>query len=405
MKHFPAVLLSILLTFATLPLHASWESGVSAFKAGRYDEAAAVFEELVLSSPDAPQGHYMLGMSLLQQKRLDAAIKALGKAHELGPDDANTTLALAQAQLKASQADRALKTLAAADPAAVPKAARPNFEQLLAKAATASGLTGEADRALDRALATSPKSKPLWVAKATVAQRDGRSAERFTALAEVFEIDPKDASAGAGAVRAGIHLAQDTADPARKAERYRRAASLSRRLAAGSPTGEHLMLAGSAEMGAQDYEAALTSFEKARAAGSDDLLLDYYLGRSKLALDRDQEALEHLQATLDRSTDAELTRSVHAARGLAYRKLERFDEAAAALRQAGDTSQAEEMERYAKNRREWEIAKAECVEKRQKIADLKAGSEELKGTPEWAELEQEFAAVLAACESYFVEQS
>ena len=400
MKRFPTVLALSLAVLSTSPLYATWDSGVSAFRDGRYEEAASVFQDFVERSPEAPEGHYMLGMTRLRQQRLDESIGAFGKALDLGPSDARYTLALAQAQLKASRADDALATLGTTDPKAVPATMRSSFDQLLAKAANVSRRDSQAEEILERALAASPKSKPLWLASANVAQRRDRPEKRFEALSTVFELDADDTQAGSKAAHSAIAIAQNTGDPGLRTDWYQRASSLAHRLTASSPTAEHWMLAGGAAMGGHEYELALGSFEKARAAGDDSLELDYYVGRTHLALGQNEEALRYLQATLDRSPDAAMTASVHAARGLAYRKLEQFDQAAAAFRLAGDTVQAEEMAGYAANRREWALAKAECHERQQKIQELRQGSQELEGTPEWDELEQEFSDILTACKPY-----
>ena len=404
MNRFPVVLASILAVLSTSPLAASWDAGVDAFNTGRYEDAVSLFRDCVAASPQAPAGHYMLGMSLLRQERLAEAIGALGKAFELGPDDVRYSLALAQAQLKARRPDDALTTLGTADPAAVPDAMRSIFEQLLAKVAVSSRRDSDAERILKRALAVNPKSRPLWQALAIVTQRLDRPEESFSALASAFELDPSDPEAGAGAARSAIAVAQDEDDPDRKVEWYRRAAEVAQRLAGSFPTAEHHMLAGSAEMGAHQYQSALSSFQKARDAGADDVLLHYYLGRSNLALDCSEQALTHLQTSLGQSPDAELTREIHAARGLAYRKLEDFEHAADAYRLAGDAAQAAEMTGYADNRRQWAAEKARCIDKQRQIEQLRADSDELQGTPAWEELEQQFADVLAACETYLQAQ-
>ena len=49
------VLLTCALTaLLATPLLATWEDGVAAFKAGRYEDATAVFRSVVTASPDAP---------------------------------------------------------------------------------------------------------------------------------------------------------------------------------------------------------------------------------------------------------------------------------------------------------------------------------------------------------------
>lgn len=406
MPRTPALLACILLAaLTTSPLLATWNEGVSAFSSGRYDDAAAVFETFAARSPQAPEGHFMLGLCRLQQKRTAEALASLGKAVELGEGEARFSLALAQTQLRAREGNDALSTLAALDPATVSGKERANFNQLLAKAATAGNRNAEARAALDKAVDADPASKGLWVALANVNKRLDRPEERFTALAKAFEIDPEDAETGRLATKAATVIAQDEEDDAgRRREWYRKASEVGGRLVAAFPTPEHLMLAGSAHLGAQQHADAVASFEKALAGGADDLKLRYELGQSTLALGRHEESLRHLEKALERSPSPDLAAGIHAARGLAYRGLEQFDRAAEAYRSAGDMKTASEMAGYAENRRDWAAAKADCERQRIKIENMRKDPGLLEGTPEWDELEQQMSKILAGCAPYLHEE-
>ncbi len=397
--------LTLTMIFLALPSFANWDEGVAAFQAGQYEEAAEVFRTVVSRSPEAPQGHYMLGLSLQRQKRLAEAEAALAKAVELGASEVKYTLSLAQLRIQVKRPDAALASLAAVETSAVPATMKKTFYQLLAKAADGSRRNAEALAGLERVLKVDPTSKTLWLAAANVAQRLGRSDRRFVCLTEAFKIDPADPKPGVRAVQAAISIAQAEApDSEGKKEWYRKASGVGRTLVAAFPTPENLTLVGGAEMGAHEYEAAAASFERVFVSGGDDRLLHYYLGRSYVPLGRYEDALSHLQLALDRPGDSELTPSIHAARGLALRHLEDFDRAAQAFHAAGDVEQAKEMSGYAANRREWAAAKADCAEKRTQIAGLKEDSAGLEDSPEWTELEREFSEVLAACEVYFQDQ-
>ncbi|MEM7582258.1 MAG: tetratricopeptide repeat protein, partial [Acidobacteriota bacterium] len=172
------------------PLSASWDEGVAAFRAKKYQEAAEAFQSYVSRSPKQPQGHYMLGMSLLQQKRYREALNPLLEAHQLGPGDTNSGLALAQTQVKLGQGNAALETLATV--ADVPEKQRKNHHKLLALAVdlSDSGRAAQARRLIEQALAVDRSSKALWVALAEVADRTNRTDEKFSALAKAFELDP-----------------------------------------------------------------------------------------------------------------------------------------------------------------------------------------------------------------------
>ncbi len=401
MNRHRALLTCSLMALLATPLLASWEDGVAAFRAGRYDDAAAVFETFVSRSPDAPEGHYMLGMSLLRQKRMTDALGPLSEALALGSDDLRYRMTLAQAQLKAGKSGDAFDTMAAQDPAAVADASRASFNQLLAQAAASSGRGSEALASLDKALAVDGGSKALWLARANLAGRLDRSPEAFSALARAFEIDPNDPQPAISAVHAALDVAQDPATGDAKREWYGKAAGVADRLAGAFPTPENLRLAGSASMGAREYEAAIGYFERLLASDGQDPLLHFDLGRCRQALGQHREALDDFTAALDRSPDAELTVRVQSKRGGAFRALEEFAAAADAFRLAGDAVTAAEMDGYAQNRLEWAKAKAECSRKLAGLEELLAGSDGLEHTREYKELQQDLSSMRTHCEPFF----
>ncbi len=406
MRRNPIVLACSLMIFlGATTLHASWDDGVSAFKAGRYDEAAAAFLSYVDSRPEVPAGHYMLGQALLRQQRFDDALEPLGEAVALGSGESRYVLALAQAQIKAGKAEAGLDTLVAADPGSVPDAMRPDFNQLLVQAAIASDRGEVALAGLEKAVAADPAERNFHVALAQVAGRHGEPERAFDALAAAYDLDPRDAEAGRGAVRKAMDIAyEEDQDKERKLDWYRKGAELAGKLATTSPTPENQKLAGEAAMGAKDYEGAAARLGQALAAGIDDRRLRYYLGRSHLALGNDEQALVNLQAALEREGD-ELVSEIHTARASALRNLERFDDAAEAYGKAGRAGKASEMADYAEHRREWAAKTADCVEKRAQITVLLEDDQGLKDSPEWKDLEQQATEILAACEPYLKETS
>ena len=404
MKRNPILLAcSMMILLGASTLQADWDDGVSAFNAGRYDEAAAAFLAYVDSSPEVAAGHYMLGQALLRQKRFDDALGPLARAVALGSGEHRYVLGLAQAQLKAGEVEAGLDTLIATDPGSVPDGMRKGFNQLLVQAAMASKRDAVALAGLEKAVAADPKQKDFHVALAKVAGRQGDPERSFSALADAYELAPEGVEVGRSAVRKALDLAYDEKDDEeKKLDWYRKGSELADQLATASPTAENQMLAGEAAMGAKDFESAVTRFEQALAGGMDDRLLRYYLGRSQLAVGDDVQALANLQAALDHEGDG-LVEKIHTARASVLRNLERFDDAAEAYRLAGKADKATEMASYADHRREWAAKTTECVEKRERITRLLADDDGLKDTPAWKELEQEAAEILAACEPYLNE--
>ena len=405
MNRHRVLLTCTLLALLQAPLFASWEDGVAAFRAGHYEDATAVFESFISASPQAPQGHYMLGLSLLRQNRLADALGPLGEAVALAGSDVRYRMTLAQALLKAGKAPDAFAALEAQDPAAIEGAARDSFNQLLAKAANGSGRDAAALASLEKALAADRGSKVLWLARANLAGRLDRPGEAFAALEAAFKLDSGDPGAGAGAVHAAMMLAQAPDAGDRKLEWYGKAAGVADRLAAAFPTSDNLRLAAAAHMGARDYERSIGYLERLLASDATDPLPHFDLGRCRQALGQSREALDHFAAALEQSPDPELTAAVHARRGLALRALEDFDAAAAAYRLAGDADAAAEMAGYAQNRLEYAKAKADCVKKRDGLKELLADSEGLEQTPEYKEIQRDLATILEVCKSYFDEKA
>ncbi len=401
MKRYLALLTCLLTVLVASPLLATWEDGVAAFKAGRYEDAANVFQTFVTSRPKAPEGYYMLGMSLMRQKRLSEAIGPLSDALTLSQGDPRYRMTLGQAQLQARKPGDALDTLSAQDPATVPKTARASYHQLLAKAATSCGRDTDGYNSLKKALGADQSSKVLWLARGNLAHRLGRASDAFEALSKAFELDPSDPEPGRSAVQTALAIAQTEANGDRRREWYAEGVGIADRLVTSFPTATHLRLAAGARMGAQDYSGAVELFEKALADDDQDPMLHYDLGRCRQTLGQGDEALDHLAMALERSPDEELTSKIYLAQARVFRGREDFDAAAEAFRQAGDTASADEMEGYAKNRREVAQATAECVGKRDELQKLILESKGLEHTPEYRQLEADLAAIKAACSSYF----
>ncbi len=401
-RHRTHLAFSLMALLAT-PVLASWDDGVAAFRAGRYEDAAVVFQSFVSRSPEAPEGHYMLGLSLLRQERLADAIGPLSDALSLGKDDTRYRMTLAQALLKAGKSADALVTLDAQNPAAVPESARTSFHQLLAKAATSSGRDAAAYASLEKALAADDSSRVLWLARANLAHRLDRPQAAFEALAAAVELDPSDPEPARSAVQTALAIAQSEADADLRREWYVKGAGVAGRLAEAFPTTGNLRLAGGARMGAQDYEGAVELFEQALATGDDDPMLHYDLGRCQQVLGQDEVALKHLAVALERSPDAALTLQIHATAARALRGLEDFAGAAAAFRRAGDAGAAAEMAHYAENRRKWAQEKADCTAKRTGLEQILAESGDLKNTREYKEVQRDLATIVTACEPYFNE--
>lgn len=394
----------LLLGFVAWPVAADWSQGVDAFKAGRFQDAAAEFRVIVEQSPDAPEGHFMLGLSLLRADQAEGSLAPLARAVELGNSDPRYRLALGQAQLQAGKPDLALTTLAAQDPSAVPAASREVYGKLLVKAASESRRPDVALAALEKA-AGAGRSKTLWLAAAHVADKSGDGARAFAALDTAYGLDRGDAETGRRAVLKALAVAQgQSADGARQSW-YGKGFEVARQWAEASPSAEAYLLAGQAKMGAKDYAGAHPWLAKAAAAAADDPVPLYHLSRCALALEKPEPdaALQHVARALALSPDAELRRQLLEARGTAYHHREEFDKAAAAYREAGNAEKTAEMEGYAEAQRQnerWEQERKKCRDRVATLSKLMEESKNLEGTDAWKALVADYDEATTACAEY-----
>jgi Flp pilus assembly protein TadD len=78
----------------------SYEEADSAFRAGRYDEAARLFARYTEGKPENPFGHYMLGLSAWKSRDHTGAEAAFERALALDPDHVKSYLNLARVLLE-----------------------------------------------------------------------------------------------------------------------------------------------------------------------------------------------------------------------------------------------------------------------------------------------------------------
>ncbi len=401
-KILTPALTMLLILVAVSPGLASWEEGVTAFRDGRYAEAVDEFQSLVNTNPVAPQGHYMLGLSLLQMRETAAALEPLNEAVELEPNNATYRLALAKTQLEAGEPDAAVATLKAQDLAAVADAERDGFGRLLAQAATRSDRKETALAALEGALAVEADSKTLWLASAHVAQQVGRARQGFDAYAVAYGLDQSDVELGRNTIQTAFANAR-AKDGEERRSWYALATPIATDLAGADPTAQHFLLAGEALMGEKEYDQARSWFEQAAEADDADPWAHFYLARC--ASEEPEEALSHLQAALERQPGEGLTPQIHNSRGNALRRLEDFAAAKAAYAVAGNSEKVAEMERLIEIKTgndKWAAEKSRCEEKQRVVQEQLKDNDFLSGTAAWRKLEQEAEEALADCQPYLV---
>lgn len=86
----------------------TYAEGESAFRRGRYAEAAELFEGVVVAQPGSGQSHYMLGLSAWKSGDHDRAEAALARAVELDGESVKARTNLSRVQLEQGRAADAL---------------------------------------------------------------------------------------------------------------------------------------------------------------------------------------------------------------------------------------------------------------------------------------------------------
>ena len=170
----------------------SWDKGVAAFKAGDLDQAAREFQQVALSQPDWPGGHYMLGEVYLRQGNAQKAVAALRKACELDPRNASYQLALGTAYLKSGNYSDAVRMLEKISPASVPQEQQAAFLHMLAVALDKTGDTAAALDFFQKALKANPNDPTLLYNYGSAAFEADDTPTAVAALEKTISLNPSE---------------------------------------------------------------------------------------------------------------------------------------------------------------------------------------------------------------------
>lgn len=380
-----------LLLLAAATAHAEWNKGLEAYKQKDWATAVAEFEEVTKTNPDYAGGYYMLGVSQRALGRLAPAISSLRKAVELDGSQASYKIALAQAMLQADQYQNAYEVLKPLSLSSVEASYRSNYALLFAQAATKTDRPGEAINVLTAQASADARNARLQQALGAAYSDNGNEAEAFAAFRRAFELNSSDTTSGRNAVRAGLLVARRAPPGAQKERHYREAAAVAEKLAASSPTFDHLLLAGEAWLGAKDYSKALTWFDRARAKQPGNALVYFYSAQSKTALNQLNGAIADLQQALKIGPSGKLRNQIYNQGGYVYDKKKDYANAIKWYQEAGNSSKVAEMRTKNEAAEQNLQAQQECAEFKRKIDALKLQVAELEklGDVENARLLQE----------------
>lgn len=165
----------------------AFERGDAAIAQGRYNEALAIFAELVREFPALASGHTALADVAVALRKYQVALNALTTAIKLTPNDSELHNRLGATYYRAGQRDRAeqaFQQALALDPTNL------NVHINLAEIARAQGHHDEAARHYRQALEHHPDNVDLWVASGRLAIEVNDPETARAALQRALALDP-----------------------------------------------------------------------------------------------------------------------------------------------------------------------------------------------------------------------
>ncbi|MCP4202077.1 MAG: tetratricopeptide repeat protein [bacterium] len=359
---------------------ADWASGTAAFKAGNWAVAQAEFQAIVDAQPDWFGGHFMLGWTKLKQNKGKEAVQSLRKAYDLQPSDANIQLRLGEAYVQTGRHSDAVAFLSKINAASLPKNAQGYLAQLKAVALTNSGQAASAVGELRKAANANPNDADIWFSYGSTAYSTGDTTTAIPALAKAVQLDPSDMEKQKVYAQALVSQARRARGSA-KADQYQKAAVAAQRVVSGNPSFDNLMLLGGAQLGAKQYDGAVSTYQQAAAKNSNDWLPGYHLGQALTAKAQYRSAESALRASLDRAQSPQDQATIWKQLGFVYEKQKNFAGAITAYNRGGDSAGAARVRKNKETEEENKRIEAENLEI-QRIKDEQAEIEaELKNLP------------------------
>jgi len=334
--------LALLLALA-IPAQAGWDEGVAAFRAQNYAQAVEEFRGVVEDQPEWAGGHRMLGQSLLKLERSQEALTHLRKAYDLGPDDVAVQMVLGQAYVTTGRYRDASELLGQINVASLPKAQQGALHQMRSIALDKTGQPSQALQEMGRAVALSPDNAGLQFQYGIMLFNGGDTAKAVGALEKAASLDSGDARKQKAYADTLLRHAREQRGSA-KDTAYRKAVSAATRLVSADPSYDHLMLLGSAQLGAASYADAAATFERAASKNSRDWLPLYYIGQAKTLTQAYDTAAASLQKALTLTQSTEDRNRIWKQLGFVYEKKKSWNQAKTAYGKAGDSAAVRRVE-------------------------------------------------------------
>jgi len=329
--HKISLALAAMLIFVAAPAGAAdFETAMNNFKAGKYVEAAAQFQELVDQTPSYHYGYYMLGLSFIQMGKPDEAEANFKKALELNADKFEYHHGLATACFKRKQYDRAIASLRTAEPLATDSGNKYRLYKLRGFAYV--GLEKWADAIEDlnnaRNIEIERKMKP----SSAVLDRLGQAyyslrhyKEAASVLREALKQDPDSAADMNRLANSLINLGAETKSDSQKAAYYKEGLDVATRYQRAKPGSyEAYNMVGRAALGAKSYGQAEKAFETVLEKKPDYCYAMVNLGKVHIATGNWNEAESVLQRAAICAPDMAV---IHESLGFVVQKQKRLPEA------------------------------------------------------------------------------
>ncbi len=365
---------------------ADYQTGMSYFKAGKYVEAAAEFQQLVDESPNYDYGYYVLGLSYAKLDKPQDAIQNFDKAIELNGDKFEYYYGLASAYMSLKNYRKTVDTLDKAEGLMSDNYKFP-FYSMRGTANFAQRKWSDAITDLEKANAIKPSAAVLDnIGRAYFQLRHYDKAAK--ALQGALKINPSATedmqllSESLMNIAAGQskQAAQPTWDDAMSwAEKYR---------AKNPGEFEAVNLVGRAALGAGEFQKAVQSFDKVLQMKPSYCYAMINRSKAYIALEKWSDAEKSLKQADQCDPNSSL---VWDSLGFVYRKQEKLDESLTAYQKAYAIKPSSSIEKSideVKHNIEVaqfnaEASKKEEEQRLQAEAEKKRLEEEMKKREEW----------------------
>ncbi len=358
---------------------AGWDEGKAAFTSGNLSAAAQEFQAVVNAQPEWPGGHFMLGWTELRRDNPTRAIEHLRKAYDLDKANELYRLRLGQAYVNARRYGDAVAFLSKINSGALPKDLQGLLAQLKAVAYSKSGQSGAALAEVAKAAKASPNDADLQYKWGAMAVKEGDMTSGIRALENAVRLDSGDMDKQRALAKAYLKMGRTTRGSG-KTGAYQKAASAAQKVVARSASYDNLMLLGGAQLGAKQYDGAISTFQQASGKSSD-WLPQFYIGQAHTAKGSYRSAESSLKQALNNTSSPQDQRQIWKQLGFVYEKQKNYNESIAFYNKAGDSGSAARVRENQETEEYNQKVQAENEQIRKLEAEKKALEDELKNLP------------------------